>query len=308
MRYKLIYVIFLSVLLIGCAASTPEITPTSEPIQDDASSFKYLEFEGSKRRYLIFTPKSYTGTENLPLVIYLHSYGWRPKQGMDYTMLNKVANTYNFIVVYPGALKNWNSGIAENSQWPTRDVNDVGFIDALIDNLDSNYSIDLDRIYATGYSNGGFMAYKLACQLSHRIAAIASVGGVISTNTLADCNPLRPMPVLEIHGTKDGWVPISGLRGWESVDQTINYWTNFNNCVKTDTISLPDSNLTDNSSVEKIIYSNCTNNSNVIFFKVLDGGHTWPGAGPPGYSAGNTNQDINAGMEIWNFFKDYHLP
>ena len=279
-------------------------TATVDPPRTDIGRF---EVEGKIRNYVVFLPTNYNGTTNLPLVIYLHSYGWTAQKGMNYTSLNQVADTNDFIVVYPSGRSNWNSGVEDNPSWPTPDINDVGFINALIDTLSINYSIDLERIYATGYSNGGFMAYKLACQLSHRIAAIASVGGVMSTNIAAECNPLRPMPVLQIHGTEDTWVSINGDTGWQSVDQTLTYWIDFNNCVKVDTAILQDTDSTDGSTVEKISYTNCTNNSNVIYYEVINGGHTWPGAGPTGYSAGNTNQDFNASVEIWNFFKDYQL-
>jgi len=266
-----------------------------------------ISFDGRLRNYMVYLPNNYTGSTNFPLVIYLHSYGWNAQQGMNYTRLNQVADDSDFIVVYPSAVPNWNSGIGDNPGWSTPNVDDVGFIDALIDTMSNSYSIDLERVYACGYSNGGMMSYKLACQLSHRIAAIASVGGCISTNTAANFNPLRTMPILEIHGTSDPWVPINGSTGWHSVDQTLSYWTSFNDCIQVDTTILPDLDPTDGCTVEKISYTNCSDNSNVVYYKVINGGHTWPGAGPPGYSAGNTNQDINAGVEIWNFFKNYKV-
>jgi len=285
-------------------ATTPSPTDSSESPHIETDS---IDFEGRLRKHIVFLPNNYTGTTNFPLVIYLHSYGWTARRGMNYTSLNQVADTYDFIVVYPSASTNWNSGIGESPVWRTPDVNDVGYINALIDTLSNNYSIDLERIYATGYSNGGFMAFKLACQLSHRIAAIASVSGVMSTNVAANCNPLRTMPVLQIHGSDDEWVPINGTTKWQSVDQTLTYWIDFNNCVKADTAILQDTDSTDGSTVEKISYTNCTDNSNVIQYEVINGGHTWPGAGNPGYPAGRTNQDFDAGVEIWNFFKDYKL-
>ncbi len=267
-----------------------------------------FDFEGHHRNYMVYLPNNYTDTISFPLVIYLHAYGWTAQQEMNYTLLHQVADTSDFLVVYPNAIPNWNSGIGDNPSWPTPNVDDVGFINALIDTLSNNYSIDLERIYACGYSNGGFMAYKLACQLGDRIAAIASVGGVMSTGTAANCKPQRTMPVLDIHGTADYWVPINGTTGWHSVDETLSYWTNFNNCFMANTTVLPDLNPADSCTVEKISYTNCQNNSKVIYYKVIRGGHTWPGAGSPGFShEGNANDDFNANVEIWNFFKNYKL-
>ena len=290
---------------VRTASVEPTQTASDAPSQIENGS---LDFDGWERSYAVFLPKSYDGTKNYPLVIYLHSYGWTAQKGMNYTALNEVADTHDFIAVYPGARTNWNSGIGDHSQWPTRDNDDVGFIEALIDVLSSDYAVDSEMVYATGYSNGGFMAHKLACQLSHRIAAIAAVGGVISNSVLADCNPLRTMPVLQIHGTKDPWVPFEGNGAWHSVEETLAYWIDFNHCVSTDTIILDDVDPTDGSTVEMTSYTNCTDNSNVIFYKLINGGHIWPGAGLPGYPAGNANDDFNAGVEIWNFFKEYRLP
>ena len=262
-----------------------------------------FDFDGRLRNYMVYLPTNYTGTINFPLVIHLHSGGWTAQQDMDYIKLNQVADTCGFIVVYPSAIdKAWNSGGR-----PAPDVDDVGFINTLIDIMSNRYSIDLERIYACGYSRGGFMAYTLACQLGNRIAAIASVSGVLSTSTAESCSPLRTMPVLHIHGTADTWVPINGGSGIYSVDQTLSYWTSFNDCVQVDTTTLPDLDPTDGCTVEKTTYTDCSDNSNVVYYKVINGGHTWPGAGPPGYAAGKTTQDINASKEIWNFFKNYKL-
>jgi len=287
-----------------CQVEIDENTSTVDPSQIEEHS---LDFDGLKRNYMVFLPKNYTSNSHFPLVIYLHSYGWTAEMGMDYTMLNEVANACDFMVAYPSGDNHWNSGIADNASYPTPDNDDVGFINALIDTLGSDYSIDPNRIYATGYSNGGFMAYKLACQLSNRIAAIASVGGVLSSTTATNCNPLRTMPVLHIHGVEDGWVPIEGLRSknWLSVDETLSYWRDINNCRKTRKTKLEDIEPSDDSTVEKISYTKCNDNSDVIYYKVINGGHTWPGPSQAGY--GNLNQDFNAGVTIWNFFNDHQL-
>jgi len=262
-----------------------------------------INFEGRLRDYMVYLPNNYTGSVDLPLVIHLHSGGWTAQQDMDYIKLNQVADTSGFIVAYPSAInKRWSS-----DSEPGSNVNDVGFIDALIDTLSNRYSIDPERVYACGYSRGGFLAYELAFRLSHRIAAIASVGGGISSLIAESYNPIRPMPILHIHGTKDTWISISGSSVFLSADQALSIWTNFNNCVETETTTLPDLNTTDGCTVEKTTYTACCDNCDIVYYKVIDGGHTWPGAGPPGYAAGSTNQDFKASVEIWNFFKNYKL-
>jgi len=268
----------------------------------EAGSF---DFDGRLRNYMVYLPKNYTDTIDFPLVICLHPYGWTAERMMNYTNFNQVADDYNFTVVYPSAIPNWNSGVADNPNYPTPNVDDVGFINALIDIMNNRHSIDPARIYACGFSNGGFMSYKLACQLGHRIAAIASVGGMISTSTAASCSPLRTMPVLHIHGTADPYARINGLTGVCSVDQTLSYWINFNDCLQIDTTTVPDLDPTDGCTVEKTTYTDCSDNSNVVYYKVINGGHTWPGASP--VAMGSTNQDIDASVEIWNFFRNYRL-
>jgi len=178
----------------------------------------------------------------------------------------------------------------------------------LIGYLSNIYSLDLERVYATGFSNGGFMAYKLACQLSDQIAAIASVSGSFSVSTFENCDPKRPIPILHIHGTGDASVPVEGMLGLLSVEETLNYWIEFNECNELTTEMIEDSDPSDNSSVELHTYTECSAGSKIVFYKVIDGGHNWPGAGDAWWPAGNTNQDINASLEIWNFFKDYKLP
>jgi len=263
-----------------------------------------LVYEGQERAYQVVLPDRPTGKEGLPLVIYLHSYGWSAQQGMNYTRLHETVEASNFVFVYPSALPNWNSGLDE-PRWPTPDTDDVGFISALIDELVARYGIDSNMVFACGYSNGGFMAHRLACQLSDRIVGIASVAGLISNSSVAMCKQTRPVPTIQIHGTADPWVPVEGMPQWYSVDKTIAFRANNNGCTKRERKSMPDLDQADGSTVNKISYTGCTEDKDVIYFEVSNGGHTWPGAGPPGYEAGLTNQDFNASEYILRFFLKY---
>ncbi|NUO03023.1 MAG: T9SS type A sorting domain-containing protein, partial [Saprospiraceae bacterium] len=175
----------------------------------------------------------------------------------------------------------------------------------LIDTLGTKYFIDTDRIYACGMSNGGFMSYRLACELSHRIAAVASVAGSMTTMTFSECQPQRPVPVMEIHGTSDLIVNYNGATGIKSISEVIERWTEQNNCPEIPEISLLPDLINEGSRVERQAYRPCAENSEVILLKVLDGGHTWPGSANSGI--GNTNRDINANTEIWAFFNRFSL-
>ena len=166
------------------------------------------------RDYIVHIPGSYDNKVPIPLVLCFHGYGGTAS-GISYTNFNDVSDTANFIVVYPqGTLlkrkSHWNVG-----GWTLDSkIDDVGFISSLLDSLSERYNINQSRIYSTGMSNGGYMSFLLACQLSDRIAAIASVTGSMTPQTYNLCNPQRPIPVLQIHGTNDQKVPYKGNRKW----------------------------------------------------------------------------------------------
>ena len=257
-------------------------------------------FEGRTRNYLVFLPQNYNETAKMPVVFNLHGDGGNNQRQLDYSQMNIVADTAGFIVVYPnGVMLTWRYGVGGT-------INDVCFISALIDTLDRHYSIDLERIYACGFSSGGCMSYKLACLLSQKITAIATVAIGISDGVANNNDVHHPMPVLSIHGTEDrydtGW---PGLGIWPP-EQTVSFWADLNSCSELDTISIADLDTTDGCTVEKITYGNGTHSSRVLFYKVIGGGHTWPDAAF-NLQQGRTTRDINANVEIWNFFKDYKL-
>ena len=256
-------------------------------------------FNDYTRDYIVFIPKHRSIA--MPLIINLHGYGSSAEEQMIYTGMNAVADTAGFIVVYPDAVgKRWNSGIGDNPAWPAPDIDDVGFIDTLIDTLGKKYPIDLSRVYVCGMSNGGFMSCKLACELSTRINAAASVTGIISYGTAAQCTPHHPIPMLFIFGTRDPTVPYDGTSGWHSAETTIRHFADISRCLYSDTTYIQDSSPTDGSTALRIAYGDSTANERIVFYKVIHGGHTWPGATFD--LEGNTNRDINASEVICQFF------
>ncbi|OGU82230.1 MAG: hypothetical protein A2W11_10640 [Ignavibacteria bacterium RBG_16_35_7] len=263
-------------------------------------------FEGYTRTYLVYLPPNYNGSDPLPVVFNLHGYTLNMTQQMNYSRMNTVADAEGFIAVYPNAAgAGWNAGI--NGFFSN--INDVGFFNVLIDTLAEHYSIDLNRIYSCGFSLGGFMSNRLACELSNRIAAIATIAGLMGDSVANTCNPGHPVPVLSIHGTNDLLCPYNGAYDWLSVQELINHWNSYNLCTESDTTSLPDLDPLDGCTVQRINYTHCLDSTGITLFKVIQGGHTWPGGDTSWLhlswgEIGKTNFDINASQEIWNFFKN----
>ncbi|OGU76051.1 MAG: hypothetical protein A2W11_06295 [Ignavibacteria bacterium RBG_16_35_7] len=265
-------------------------------------------FEGITRHYMVYLPQNYNSSINMPLVISLHGYTLDMIQQMNYTGMNTVADSEGFIVVYPNAVQaTWNCGVSG-----APNVNDVGFIDVLIDTLSEHYSIDKTKIYSCGFSRGGVMSNRLACELNNRIAAVAAVGGTMVKSLASSCFPDRHVPILYFHGTNDPIVPYNGNFERLGVDTFITHWTKFNLCTESDTSMLQNLDTLDGCNVQKITHTNCSDSTVVVFYRILNGGHTWPSGNPayliiPGYNMGNTNFDINASEIMWDFFKNYQL-
>ena len=259
-------------------------------------------FEGLDRTYTVYLPASYTPGDQLPLLFSLHGLTQTGNIMMQFTDFNTYADQYNFIVVYPDGINNsWNVGFSGGST-----ANDVGFLSALIDTLHAQYGIDLNRVYSTGYSNGGFMSYRLACELTGRIAAIAPVAGTMTDGAWGSCQPSRNIPVMHIHGTNDFVVFYNGGFGNKSVAQVLELWRGFSNCPANAVIvDLPDL-VAEGSTVQTHTWAPCDDSVEVVHYKVINGGHTWPGSiGTTG--AGNTNRDIIASDEIWKFVSRFSL-
>ena len=262
--------------------------------------------DGIVRSYKLYIPSIYSGNMAVPLLFNFHGYTSNSNEQMIYGNFRNIADTANFLVVHPQGTLDVNNTTHFNVGWGGSSVDDVGFTEALLDSLSAAYSIDQNRIYAVGMSNGGFMSFKLACELSNKIAAVGSVTGSMTPSTLGNCNASHPMPIIQIHGTTDPTVPYNGSAGWTaSVTNVLNHWATFNNCSTVPTVvNVPNTNALDGSTVEKYTYENGDNCSEVVHFKITNGQHTWPGSI---INLAGTNFDINASVEIWNFLSKYDI-
>lgn len=260
---------------------------------------------GIQRDYILYVPEMYTPGEAVPLILNFHGYTSNAFEQLNYGDFRPIADTAGFIVVHPMGTVDLLGNTHFNVGWGTSSVDDLGFTAALIDSLSAEYSINQDRIYSTGMSNGGFMSYHLACELSDRIAAIASVTGTMNVNQPATCSPGHPMPVMEIHGTADGTVPYNGNILFGTTPAAVAYWVNYNNCEPTPSITaIPDTDGGDGCTAEHQVYTGGNNGSTVEHFKIINGEHTWPGSA---FGGVGTNQDIDACKEIWRFFSQYDI-
>ncbi|NOQ71232.1 MAG: T9SS type A sorting domain-containing protein [Crocinitomix sp.] len=263
-----------------------------------------FDFDGAERTYKLYIPDIYDGTQPAPLVFNLHGYGSNNLEQEVYGDFRPIADTANFIIVHPMGLTD-DLGTNHWNTFGTSSVDDVGFLSALIDTIYANYNIDGNRIYSTGMSNGGFMSYKLACLLSGRIAAIASVTGAMTPVEFDACITNHPMPVMEIHGTADGTVPYEGNLFFMATEDIVNHWVAFNECDTEPIVTeIPDTDPDDGCTATHFVYENGLLGSTVEFYRINDGEHTWPGSA---FGGVGTNNDFNASEEIWRFFSQYTL-
>ena len=270
-----------------------------------------LFFDGQNRSFIVYVPSSYDATTQVPLLFNFHGGGGTSSGFINYENdMRPIADTANFIAVYPQAAVDPTDG---SNSWlhktPTTH-NDVYLIEAIIDTLSNDYNIDNDRVYACGYSEGGIFSYELGCRLNNRIAAFSSVSGSmlvdafrVSYYNLGNCSPIHPTAVLLIPGTSD-FSPHSSYSGLQpyymSVNDITSYWANYNNTDINPTVTqIPNSNSSDGSTVEKRIWENGDNCVAVQELKVNNGGHDWPGS--------SGNMDIDASQEIWKFVSKYDI-
>jgi polyhydroxybutyrate depolymerase len=270
-----------------------------------------MTFDGNSREYIIYVPSSYDGSVELPLMFNFHGGGGLSSDFMNYyNDMRPLADTDGFIAVYPQASVDPVDGSYAWLHKAPTSHDDVFFIEAIIDTLSNEFSIDNDRVYACGYSEGGIFSYELACRLNNRIAAISSVSGSMLADSFRDsyydlgfCSPVHPTAVLLIPGTADS-NPHSSYNGFPpyymSVEEITTYWSNFNNTDINPIINpLPNTNASDGSSVEQRIWENGDNCSRVEELKVIGGDHDWPGV--------FGNIDIDATTRIWNFVSQFNI-
>jgi len=253
------------------------------------------------REYRVHVPPGYDPTKPTMLVLVFHGFLETSEQIEDITVMTPVSDARNFLLVYPQGLStSWNAGACCGSS-ASSDVEDVKFVGEMLDALSQEYCVDPKRVFASGFSNGGMLSHRLACEMSDRIAAIGPVAG---TMAIDDCTPARPVPVMHVHGTSDFVVPYNGggLGGAQSVQNTITAWKERNGC----TDGQP-TGVYENGDALCVEYSQCNAQASVRLCTLDGGGHQWPGgtsAGP----GGTLSMDLATSEALAAFFEAHPMP
>ncbi len=306
-----IFFLLLALSAAGCTriAPTARTTPTPIPNLKPGDYTQSLAFAGRERAYLVHLPPV-IGNAPLPLVIVLHGGGGNAASAARMTGMSALTDKENFIAVYPDGtgrlddkLLTWNSGNCCGYALDHK-IDDVGFIRALIEQLARDYPIDARRVYATGISNGGMMAYRLACELSDQLAAIAPVAGALNV----ECKPTQPVSVIAFHGTADrnvlydGGVPKQQAdphpREDKSVAYAMAFWSQHNRCAGTPTRA-------ERGNIVHDTYANCANRTGVELYAIKGGGHAWPGGDRLTALLDAPTREISATELMWEFFKQH---
>lgn len=272
---------------------------------------------GVVRTAQVYVPPATQPSDSLPLVLVLHGFTQSGTTMLNSTGFNALAQQYRAVIAYPNGVNNgWNT---QSGMPGASTADDVGYLLALADSIRLRWGTRYHRLYSCGFSAGGFMSYRLACERPDRFEAIASVAGTMSNAAFAAClgPPLQPayrVRLMHIHGTSDAVVSYNGGSGNVSADQCVQAWVSRSLCPSSPvTIAWPNTNTADGSTVEQNTYAPCAPlgpsgsatsaiPGAVVFLKVQGGGHTWPGNAAPLFGLGNVNQDIAASARIMDFF------
>jgi polyhydroxybutyrate depolymerase len=246
---------------------------------------------GMQRTARVHVPASYDPSKRTPLVINAHGLTSNATQQQATSRANAKSDAAGFVVIHPeGTGNSWNAGTCCGSA-QSSNVDDAGFMRALIDEAAARLCLDPARVFMMGLSNGGHISYRGACELADKVAAIASIAGVL---TMTTCNPSRPVPVLHVHGTADAIVT------YDRGDTSVDVWRAKNQCTTMQTSF-------SNGDASCVTHGGCTAGADVTFCTISGGGHQWPGGVELPF-LGYKSDDLDATSAAWDFFVAHPKP
>jgi polyhydroxybutyrate depolymerase len=305
------------------AASSLDSTPSAPTTPPDASPVfqglsgdftKTVSVAGVSRTFLLHVPPSYNISQPSPAVLLFHGgTGSATSIGKITSNANggfsAFADQKNFIAIYPNSV----SGTWDDGRSTIRiKTNDVAFTAAVLDALALEYNIDRKRIYAAGFSNGGMFTLRLACELSDRLAAVATVGANMPMDLQPGCNPVQALPLVMFSGVADSLMPfeggavagVFGSSGVISSTGTAAYWAGKSSASLRVTTALIDADPADGTTTEVLSYTTTSHRQVVALYRSNGGGHAWPGGMQyaPVATIGRVVRDFSANEVIWAFF------
>nr|HET7859210.1 PHB depolymerase family esterase [Caldimonas sp.] len=283
--------------LVACATAAAAATVERTPVVGK-----------QERSYDVDVPAGAPPQRGWPVVVVFHGGGGNAASVRTQSRMSALGAAEGFVAVYPqgsggiaGKLRTWNAGTC--CGWAMHhEVDETAFVAALLDDLPGVVAVDPRRVYATGISNGGMVAYRVACTLAGRIAAIAAVAGEM-TMAASECRPTRPVPVLVIHGTADRNLPFEGGPGARalavhevrSVAAAIEFWRANNRCADAPVAAR-------HGAVSRTRYLDCSEGAEVELVAIEGGGHSWPGGDRLARFLDPPSDALDASAEIWRFF------
>jgi polyhydroxybutyrate depolymerase len=240
------------------------------------------------RPFLVHRPPASPPSRKIPLVVALHGFRQSPQRMADLTGMNRVADRYGFVAAYAssGDKPNW-----QDASWMPKD--DVVYLRRLIDRLIARGGIDRRRVYVLGFSLGGSMTYRVACELATRVAAIAEVSGAMY---VPRCHPARPVSVFSIVGDADPYVPLAGKGRTPAQAATSARWARLDRCRRRDPVRRA-------GVVERMTWRRCRGRRQVALSIIRGGVHQWPGG--PGVSPSSPDGQFDASTAVWRFLSRF---
>ncbi|MBL6604235.1 MAG: hypothetical protein ISQ43_03760 [Flavobacteriaceae bacterium] len=312
--------IFVVALLLILSCSKSDVDNKSK---DNYSGFtfyeglstNYIQYGGLNREYLLYIPPNLNNPKYLPVIFNFHGYGGQALQFFNQTDLTEISDNNGVVLVYPQGSNlpdggsHWNA--APSSSSSTSFVNksstdDIGFFKVLLEEINQDNIVDLKRVYVIGYSNGGMFSHFLACNTDNIIAAIGDIAGTMLNETFNSCNPSSPIPILKIHGTSDRVVSYNGYNEGEfkSVEEVLGFWKSNNKSNANDSLENLGStsiysefyNTSVNVNFEKYTFDSDENSSEIVHYKIINGGHWWD------YSS---DKHLKTSTLLWDFFSKH---
>lgn len=314
----------LALVLSACSRTAP---PSQKGLAPGDYTFT-IDSQGLERTYRLHLPPQAASGDPLPVILNFHGGGGNAEGQQRYAQMDTLADEKGFFVVYPNGtgrledrLLTWNVGRCCGYA-QEQDIDDVGFVLSLLDDLATRTAADMQRVYATGLSNGAMMSYRLAAEIPDRIAAIAPVAAALAPDPIPAG---RPMPIMHIHSVDDPRALYDGGLGppfplttrrvlHQSVEEVLSAWAEHDGCplqpIVAEVLTAEPGSDDEGQSAEKLVYRPCASGAEIVHWRLHRAGHVWPG-GERDYLQrllGPSTGIIDANREMWEFFSQYSLP